>query len=88
VSVRAKFCVTGIKKNFYKGQKTEANPSGVVPCGSAVSLAPQYDPTIDEDRRYSKATPSGSIELLIDNPPAEAFFEPGKLVYVDFTSAD
>jgi hypothetical protein len=51
-------------------------------------LAPMYDTSIEEDRRYSKATPSGSLEMQINNPPAAAFFELGKSYYIDFTKAD
>lgn len=44
-----------------------------------------YDPTIPEDQRFQKATPSGRCELQIDNPVALAQFELGKAYYVDFT---
>jgi hypothetical protein len=50
-------------------------------------LVAQYDPELPEDVRYSKATPSGRIEMQVDNPPARAFFKPGKAYYIDFTEA-
>lgn len=53
--------------------------------GAGVKLTPQYDEKIPEDRRFAKATPSGSLEMLIDNPPAVEFFEVGKYFYLDFT---
>lgn len=40
-----------------------------------------------EDNTYSKATPSGKLELQIDNPAAKGFFVPGKKYYVDITEA-
>jgi hypothetical protein len=55
--------------------------------GNTVVLIPQYDPNLPEDQKYSVATPSGRIEMLVDNPPARAFFKPGKAYYVDFTEA-
>lgn len=50
-----------------------------------VILQPQYDNTIEEDRRYAKATPSGLIKMTVDNPSALEYLEPGKAFYVDFT---
>ena len=42
----------------------------------------------DENVRFTKATPSGSIQLLIDNEDARKQFEQGKSYYVDFTQAE
>lgn len=41
-----------------------------------------------EDNQFSKATPSGSIEMMISNPNALDFIKPGKKYYVDFTEAE
>ena len=38
-----------------------------------------------EDQRFSKATPSGSLRMQVDNPAALEQFEPGKAYYLDFT---
>jgi hypothetical protein len=43
-----------------------------------------YDPTIPEDQRFQVATPSGHIELQIDNPAAVGQFKNGESYYVDF----
>lgn len=37
-----------------------------------------------EDNSYAKATPSGSIELSIDNPALRGTIKPGQVYYVDF----
>jgi len=42
---------------------------------------------VEENRRFHKYTPSGTIEMMIDNPPAADQFKLGKMVYVDFTEA-
>lgn len=47
----------------------------------------QYDASIPEDQKFCKATPSGSIEIQVDNPAAVAQFELGKFYYVDFAPA-
>ena len=70
--VRAKFVVTKVAKTNY-GQ-------------IEVTLSPQYDTSIEEDKRFSKYTPSGVITLMIDNPPASDYLELGKAFYVDFTA--
>lgn len=46
-----------------------------------------YDQTIPEDQRFMKATPSGTIEMLVDNPAALEQFKIGESYYVDFTPA-
>jgi len=69
--VRAKFRVTKVARQVYGS--------------SEVTLSPEYDQTIEEDRRFAKATPSGTILLYIDNPPASDYLALGKFFYVDFT---
>lgn len=69
--VRAKFTVEKIAKTRY---------------GSCeLTLSPQYDDKIPEDRRFAKATPSGTLQMLVDNPSAVEFFELGKPYYLDFS---
>ena len=46
-----------------------------------------YDPSIPEDLRFQKATPSGSFEMTVDNPAALAQFELGNQYYFDVTQA-
>lgn len=74
--VRGKFMVTELRQHSYGGD------------ARTVVLTPQYDQTIEEDRRYAKATPNGRIEMYIDNPPALAALPLGKQIYVDFTPAE
>ena len=38
-----------------------------------------------ENYDFTKATPSGNIEMQIDNPAAAVQFKPGRYYYVDFT---
>lgn len=45
----------------------------------------QYDPSIAEDRSFSKATPTGFMEMQIDNPEVTKELVIGKFYYVDFT---
>jgi len=46
-----------------------------------------YDPTIPEDQRFTKATPSGQITMQVDNPAALEQLKLGEFYYVDFTPA-
>lgn len=52
-----------------------------------VSLRAICDESSDENMRFSKATPSGTIVMAVDNPSAAEQFVPGKAVYVDFSDA-
>jgi hypothetical protein len=55
--------------------------------GKTLRFETRYDPAIPEDQRFQKATPSGHIELSIDNPSALEQFALGGNYYVDFTPA-
>lgn len=68
--VRAKFRVDSIAKHSWGG--------------SSIKLSCTYDDKIPEDQRFQKATPSGTIEMQIDNPAAVELFELGKYFYADF----
>lgn len=47
-----------------------------------------YDESIPEDKRFCKATPSGKLEMVVDNPIALQFFEIGKYYYFDAIKCD
>ena len=80
MSVRAKFTVTQIIDTRF-GPRPEAHYQTVV-------LEPRYDQTIPEDVRFLTATPSGRMEMRIENPAALEQFVPGTSFYVDFTKAE
>jgi hypothetical protein len=71
--VRAKF-IFGEERNSVGGSKT-------------LVFWPEYDRTIPEDQRFSDATPSGRLEMMVNNPAAIKQFELGKSYYLDFTPA-
>ena len=48
----------------------------------------QYDQNTPEDQRYSKATPTGRLEMQVDNPAALEQFQLGKAYYIDFTPVE
>lgn len=43
------------------------------------------DGEIEENAKYHKYTPSGKIEMTIDNPAAQMQFALGEYYYLDFT---
>jgi hypothetical protein len=51
----------------------------------AIALEPRYDTSIEEDARFSKATPSGSLQMLVDNPDALEMLSIGATFYVTLT---
>ncbi len=76
MSVRAKLKLREIRESKWskEGQATKTLRFDAV-----------YDSTIPEDQRFQVATPSGHIELQIDNPVAVAQFELWQDYYVDFS---
>ncbi|MFJ1255989.1 hypothetical protein [Cupriavidus sp. CuC1] len=75
MTVRAKLQLQSVTSHAWSGD------------AKTLKFGVQYDSTIPEDQKFCKATPSGSIEIQVDNPAAVAQFELGKSYYVDFTPA-
>jgi hypothetical protein len=76
--VRGKFVVTRISEVQYlqKG-------------GRIIELGAVYkDPKSEENTMYHSATPSGKIEMTVDNPAAAEFFQLNRNVYVDFSPVE
>lgn len=76
MSIRAKFVVQKIAQVSWNAETR------------IVTLGAQYDQTIPEDQRFQKATPSGQLEMTIDNPAAVAQLGLGKAYYLDLTPAE
>jgi hypothetical protein len=53
-----------------------------------VKLVPVTDDGIPENERFHKYTPSGSLEMTIDNPPAADYFKPQHEYYLDSMSVE
>ncbi len=77
-TVRAKFVVTQIIDTQYAPNNVQKK----------IVLEPRYDQKIAEDVSFQKATPTGRMELAIDNPVAIERMPIGKVFYVDFTPAE
>lgn len=54
--------------------------------GQTVRLHPVYSGS-EENKSFSKWTPTGEVSMTITNPAALGFFEAGKEFYLDFTPA-
>jgi hypothetical protein len=75
MTARCKFTVESVTHHAYGGR--------------TVSLAALYDqPLSQEDRAFSNATPSGKMEIVIQNERVFDVFAPGKKVYVDVTPVE
>lgn len=74
--VRGKFTVVSRKAFSWSPQAVE------------IELQPVYDSSLPEDQKYSQATPSGHITILVDNPPASNQLQLGKTFYIDFTAVE
>lgn len=73
MTVRAKFTVA------------EVTQISTAPNGRRIVLMPLYDTSIPDDRRFSDATPSGRMEMFVNNPAAIEQLPLGAKFYVDFT---
>jgi hypothetical protein len=75
--VRAKFKVSSIE--------TYGGLSKVYKFQAVGQDAP---PEGEEDARFHKYTPNGSMQMTVDNPAIDGFFEIGKSYYLDIAAAD
>ncbi|MCK4793057.1 MAG: hypothetical protein KAV87_55520 [Desulfobacteraceae bacterium] len=57
-----------------------SNNKGQINMGAVYSADPDH-----ENKVFSDATPAASVNMLIENASAAAFFEPGEEYYMDFT---
>jgi hypothetical protein len=55
--------------------------------GKTLRFNPVSDASTPENERFTKYTPSGSLEMLVDNPAALAEMKLGQAYYLDFTPA-
>ena len=53
-----------------------------------VKLSAEYDQSNPEDQRFQTATPTGRLEMEIDNPARIDFFKPGESYYIDLVRCD
>lgn len=76
MSVRGKFKLTAIEQcSWAKGGSV----------AHTLKFRTIYDQSIPEDQRFAKATPTGSLEMQVDNPAALEQFALGGDYYLDFT---
>lgn len=72
--VRGKFILQSITKHSCNYSTAQTFEFGAV-----------CDNSTEENKKFAKYTPSGTLRMIVDNPPAQAFFELGKSYYLDFT---
>lgn len=80
MKVRAKFQCDRIIRTQWSPVYTEWKVSLRPICGN--------DGEYGENTKFHKSTPSGNLEMVIDNEAAQPAFEVGKAYYVDFTPAE
>jgi len=70
ITVRAKMMCSVVHKQMY---------------GEEVEFSCQYDPMLPEDKRFSEATPSGSMRIMITTTSLLGYYQPGQCYYLDMT---
>lgn len=73
------------RAKFFVSEKADRSPNGTAQESSTVKLQPACGD--EENRDWSRWTPSGSIVLHIDQPAAFDAFNLGQHYFVDFTPA-
>lgn len=69
-----------------KFQVTKVASMNWSPTAKEITFQAIYDTTTEENKRFSKATPSGSITMTVDNPSASNELALGSTFYVDFSA--
>lgn len=75
MSVRAKFTCNAVED--YGTSKT-------------IKMSAVYEGALgenEENKRFTKATPNGSLSMTVDNPGASIQFAPGRAYYLTFDEA-
>lgn len=74
MQVRAKFLCHGFAESTH------------FPGARVYSFMAVYDDGTPENQRYAKTSPTGSLNITVDNP--DVTFLSGKYYYLDFTPAE
>lgn len=80
VQVRAKFKCMNIKHGYV--------PKDAKNCAVTVEMIPVWTGEDGVNKKWSQATPSGKLEMLITEPKAAEVFELGRDYYLDFVPAE
>jgi len=76
--VIGKFRVDSVENFFHPPKSHSVKLSAVYPSKDDVA-------NMEENKRFSEATPSGQITMYISNPAVYGTFVPGDEFYVEFT---
>lgn len=74
MTIRAKFCCQEEKRTAWN------------PDARTLKFGAVYDPDLPEDQKFAKYTPTGTLEMVVDNPNAR--FDLGAFYYLDFTPVE
>ena len=91
---RAKFKVDGVENHvpYKRWVKNDQEPAGGHLVQEAGHQTVRFNAVgadgVDENERYHRYTPSGSLKIRIDNEALRDAFQPGHEYYIDFTRAD
>lgn len=75
MTIRAKFQCQSVTSHWWSAEAKTYRFQAIYDQGLA-----------DEDRSFAKATPTGTLEIQVDNPNAQ--YEVGANYYLDFTKVD
>lgn len=79
MNARCKFQITNILPAYSSTDPTSD--------AKRVVFDTRYDTTVPEDRTFTKYTPSGRLDVIIDNPAVTNGIKVGDYVYLDISTA-
>jgi hypothetical protein len=87
---RAKFTLSQVKATTYQygGDIVAGDPAKTCAPSKALVFTAVYDDGTPENARFAKATPSGQLEMVVDNEDVLKQLVIGKSYYLDFTPAE
>jgi len=77
MTARCKFQITNLIPAYSNTEPTSD--------AKRVVFETRYDNTVTEDQAFTKYTPSGRLDVIIDNPAVTSALAVGDFVYVDIT---
>jgi len=78
MTARCKFQITNLIPAYSSTDPAVSDAKRVV-------LETRYDNTVPEDQAFTKYTPCGRLDVIIDNPAVTNAIKVGDFVYVDIT---
>ena len=86
--IQAKFCVDEVSQTPIYGYNTKTSYNEIKGISEKVIFHAVDDDGLADNARFHNATPSGQLQMVIDNQAAIGYFKPGCEYYLTFKKAE